>query len=225
MSRSKTTLILLPLLALIIILLGIFVWRQFFPKYNTGDPTREMLSAVTGVRDVLRVTSVEGERAVPVTYHGKDGTNAFGVGSYRYRISYDVDSLKSYRSGDTLLLIRLPKEEIRIYEDEMRGFRVLDVWGSGFLKNLFGTSLSSDQENAMKQMATNRLLQIIETDGTVSKAREEAITTVSEMFSLSAIGGKVVVLPPLDEETGKDPMMLKPGIRPLPVPKEYVTRP
>ena len=210
------------------VMIGVFalwivatVWNGYRKRSEKEDPARQMITAVIGVRDVLRVTTLEGERAVPVTYNGANGTNAFGVGTYRYRISYDIDSLKSYRSGDSLLLIRLPKETVRILEDESEGFRVLDVWGAGFLQRLFGTALTTEDENRMKQMATNRLLQVLETDGTVSKAREKAVATVSEMFSLSVIGGRVVVLPPLEPGTKIDPIASEPDVLPIVIPKEY----
>ena len=200
------------------------VWNGCRKRSEAEDPTRKMIASVLGVRDVLRVTTVEGERAVPVTYNGADGTNAFGVGTYRYRISYDIDSLRSYRSGDSLLLIRLPKETVRILEDESEGFRILDVWGAGFLRRLLGTALTTEHENRMKQMATNRLLQILETDGTISKAREEAIETVGELFSLSVIGGRVVVLPPLDPDVKREPLELNGEAVPLVIPKEYAPK-
>ena len=215
------------------VMIGVFilviiggVWNFFRKRNEASDPSREMLSAVTSVREVLRVTSVEGERAVPVTYSGKNGTNAFGIGYYRYRISYDIDSLKWYRSGDSLLLIRLPEETVRILEDEQRGgFRVIDVWRTGLLGGVLSPSFTGAEENAMKQMATNRLLQILENDGTILRARDEALSTVSEMFALTIIGGRVVVLPPLSRETSGYPPLSHQDASPLSLPKEYVTEP
>lgn len=212
-------------LSILTLCLLVYVSSEYFRGPKPQDPTAEMLSAVRSVRDVLRVTSVEGTRVVPVTYKGKNGTNAFGVGSYRYRISYDIDSIRSYRSGDSLLIIRLPRETVRILEDEMKGFRVLDVWGAGFFDNLFGTALKTEDENKMKQMATNRLRQLLETDGTITKAQDAALSTVGEMFSLSVIGGRVIVLPPLAEGKGIDPVASELSALPIALPIEYQPKP
>lgn len=218
-GTKKVLKLFLGIIALVAAFLLIYVFLGTPGKKQ--DTEGEMLSAVRSVREVLRVTSVEGTRVVPVTYKGRNGTNAFAVGRYRYRISYDIDSVKSYRSGDSLLIVRLPQETVRILEDEKEGFRVLDVWGTGFLGNLFGTSLKTEDENKMKQMATNRLRQILETDGTVSKARDAALSTVGEMFALSVIGGRVIVLPPLDPGQKIDPIVSEKSAVPILLSKEY----
>ncbi len=218
-GTKKVLKLFLGIIALVAAFLLIYVFLGTPGKKQ--DTEGEMLSAVRSVREVLRVTSVEGTRVVPVTYKGRNGTNAFAVGHYRYRISYDIDSVKSYRSGDSLLIVRLPQETVRILEDEKEGFRVLDVWGTGFLGNLFGTSLKTEDENKMKQMATNRLRQILETDGTVSKARDAALSTVGEMFALSVIGGRVIVLPPLDPGQKIDPIVSEKSAVPILLSKEY----
>lgn len=218
-GTKKVLKLFLGIIALVAAFLLIYVFLGTPGKKQ--DTEGEMLSAVRSVREVLRVTSVEGTRVIPVTYKGRNGTNAFAVGRYRYRISYDIDSVKSYRSGDSLLIVRLPQETVRILEDEKEGFRVLDVWGTGFLGNLFGTSLKTEDENKMKQMATNRLRQILETDGTVSKARDAALSTVGEMFALSVIGGRVIVLPPLDPGQKIDPTVSEKSAVPILLSKEY----
>lgn len=218
-GTKKVLKLFLGIIALVAAFLLVYVFLGTPGKKQ--DTEGEMLSAVRSVREVLRVTSVEGTRVVPVTYKGRNGTNAFAVGRYRYRISYDIDSVKSYRSGDSLLIVRLPQETVRILEDEKEGFRVLDVWGTGFLGNLFGTSVKTEDENKMKQMATNRLRQILETDGTVSKARDAALSTVGEMFALSVIGGRVIVLPPLDPGQKIDPIVSEKSAVPILLSKEY----
>lgn len=218
-GTKKVLKLFLGIIALVAAFLLIYVFLGTPGKKQ--DTEGEMLSAVRSVREVLRVTSVEGTRVVPVTYKGRNGTNAFAVGHYRYRISYDIDSVKSYRSGDSLLIVRLPQETVRILEDEKEGFRVLDVWGTGFLGNLFGTSLKTEDENKMKQMATNRLRQLLETDGTISKARDAALSTVGEMFALSVIGGRVIVLPPLDPGQKIDPIVSEKSAVPILLSKEY----
>ncbi len=218
-GTKKVLKLFLGIIALVAAFLLIYVFLGTPGKKQ--DTEGEMLSAVRSVREVLRVTSVEGTRVIPVTYKGRNGTNAFAVGRYRYRISYDIDSVKSYRSGDSLFIVRLPQETVRILEDEKEGFRVLDVWGTGFLGNLFGTSLKTEDENKMKQMATNRLRQILETDGTVSKARDAALSTVGEMFALSVIGGRVIVLPPLDPGQKIDPIVSEKSAVPILLSKEY----
>lgn len=210
---------------LILLGVGIAVWVVVGLRHRAhkDDGTREMLTAISSVREVLRLTSVEGTRVVPVNYTSKSGTKAFGVGTYRYRITFDIDSLKSYRSGDSLLIIRLPEEDIRILEDEEEGFRVLDVWATGFLGGFFGTTLSTAEENNMKEMATNRLRQFLENDGTVERARASAVETIGEMFVLSVSQGRVVVLPPLPPGVTNEPVLRDYSAEPIRLPDEMQT--
>lgn len=175
-------------------------------------------SVVRDIKELLRVTTLEGDRTVPVTLE-ENGVGAFAIGSYKVRISYDVEQLETYQMGDTLL-VRLPQEEIKILENDQVGFRVIDVWGTTLWKRLSGPQLSLEQENRMRTMAADQLRKELARDGSVQKARTQAIHAVSDMLSL--VPGTVLVLEPVE---GKKQGLLPPSIKPGGEIFENVVRP
>lgn len=152
-------------------------------------------SLVTDIRELLRVTTLEGDRMIPVTLE-EDGVGAFALGNYKVRISYDVERLETYQMGDTLL-VRLPEEDVAIFENDRVGFRVFDVWGTSFWTRLSGVKLSIEQENRMRKMATEQLKKELHRDGSIKKARSQAIEAVGDMLSI--LPGTVIVLEPAEK--------------------------
>ena len=179
---------------LLFLIVGFFTVRNIILKRQQETTHKVLYSAITDVRSVVRVTSLEGIRSVPVHYE-KDGVGAFGVGTYRFRITYDVDQMDSYVHGDSII-VRLPKEKITILEDESQGFKVLDVWGTNIFSRFIGPDLSVDRENRMRATAMAQVDSDLRSQGIVKQARDHAMTLITDMLSL--VPGTVIVLGPDD---------------------------
>lgn len=184
-------LIIILIIGLTILLSAALLYNYYFAKPKS--PTI-LLSASNDVKEIVRLTSLEGERIVPVTYK-KNGIGAFGIGHYNTRISFDIEKIEDSIVGDTLF-IRLPEPQIKILENQQNGFRVLDVWGENIFTRIQGPHLSVDAENEMKRNAITALQSELRKDGSVQRAKEQATEMILKMFSL--MPGTVIVL---DETT------------------------
>lgn len=174
-------------IALLLTIGGVLIFRSC----RANDPTPKIfLSASSDIREIVRVTSLEGEQVAPVTYH-KGSVSAIGVGYYHTRIYFDVEEMEQVIIGDTLYL-RLPKPQIQILENQEQGFKVMDVWGETIFARLKGPSLTVEDENEMKAQAMNNLRAELRADGSLDKAKSQATKMILNMFSL--IPGTVIIL-------------------------------
>lgn len=180
-------LIIYLIVAVLLLVSGALLYRYFTAK--PSDPTI-LLSASSDAKEIVRLTTLEGERIIPVTYK-KGGVAAFGIGHYRTRISFDVEQMDQVVIGDTLYL-RMPEPQIQILEDQQQGFRILDVWGENVLTRLQGARLSVEDENLMKAKAMKGLRSELQRDGSVERAKKQATDLILDMFSL--IPGTVILL-------------------------------
>lgn len=187
------------IVALIIVIIAIVIIVTDIRQSRRQKTTNKVLySAITDVRSIVRVTSLEGIRSVPVSYK-EDGIGAFGIGTYRFRISYNAEEMDTYIQGDTLL-VRLPHEKVTILEDETAGFKVIDVWGTNIFSRFAGAQLTLRQENKMRSKAMAQVNSDIKTQGLKLQARTHAMTMISNMLSL--VPGTVIVLSPDDPLPG-----------------------
>lgn len=184
MSKKVISIIVL----LLLLVAGYFLYTGM--KGKEQERTSKLYdTVVSDITDVLRVTVLESEEVVPITYRtGK--VKAFGIGYYRTRISFDVEHLEAVQRGDTLY-VRLPQPEVRVLEDETRGFTLLDVWSDNPMTNLLGVELSTAEENKMRARAAETARSRVSSAENLSRARSEAAATVSEMLSI--VPGTVVV--------------------------------
>lgn len=190
-TKMKGTLRIALTLTMVTTVIALLLWLlQSLSGREERSSNRLLYSAVTDIRSIVRVTSMEGVRSVPVEY-SEDGIGAFGVGTYRFRISYDVEKLESYIQGDTLV-VRLPREQVTILEDETAGFKVLDIWGTNVLKRLSGPKLTIQAENKMRSKAMAQVRSDLNNEGVPAKARSHAISLIGEMLSL--VPGTVIVI-------------------------------
>ncbi|MDO5036391.1 MAG: DUF4230 domain-containing protein [Porphyromonas sp.] len=182
-------------IAVLILLLAIplVVWlvRLASSSYRSEkEGTNKVFSqAVMDSRQLLRVTALEAVRSVPITREEK-GVGVFALGYYRVRISYDVERLQYFISGDTLRL-QLPPAEVSVLEHEEMGFEVLDVWGTDFWTRLKGARLSLSEENKLRVQAMQQLRAELYRDGTVERANEQAKQVLLDMLSL--VPGTVII--------------------------------
>lgn len=180
-------LIIYLIIGVLLVLSGTLLYRYFTAELSA--PTI-LLSASSDAREIVRLTSLEGERVIPVTFK-KGGIGAFGIGHYRTRISFDVEQMDQAIVGDTLYL-RMPETQVQILEDQQQGFRVLDVWGENILTRFQGPKLSVEDENQMKAKAMKTLRAELHKDGSLDRAKKQATDMILNMFSL--IPGTVILL-------------------------------
>lgn len=175
---------------LLIIVLALVATFYFYNQRQREDRQNYLGTVASEAREVLRVTTIAGERTMPVHYRHK-GKAAFGIGRYRVRIGFDIEQMKHTIREDTLFL-RLPEPQIKILEHEQYGFRVLDVWGEDFMTRLTGAHLSLEEENAMKQKAISALRREIIAEGHLDHAKQQATDLLLNLFGV--VPGTVVVL-------------------------------
>lgn len=189
MSKQSKGLYVIVLIGLALLIIGgVLVLRGQRAKERTRL-SHLYDTVITDITDVLRVTVLESEEVVPVTYR-TGRTEAFGVGHYRTRIYFDVEQLAAVQHGDTLF-VRLPHPEVAILEDETRGFVLVDVWSRDLGTNLIGPRLSTQQENAMRLKAVEEVRRRVSSAENLSRARSEAAAVLADMLSI--VPGTVIV--------------------------------
>ena len=189
MSKQSKGLYVIVLIGLALLIIGgVLVLRGERAKERTRL-SHLYDTVITDITDVLRVTVLESEEVVPVTYR-TGRTEAFGVGHYRTRIYFDVEQLAAVQHGDTLF-VRLPQPEVAILEDETRGFVLVDVWSRDLGTNFIGPRLSTQQENAMRLKAVEEARRRVSSAENLSRARSEAAAVLADMLSI--VPGAVIV--------------------------------
>ena len=188
-SKTRRLTLILVLVAVVLLLLVVLLLRHHRAASERVRLSRVYDTAVTDIRDVLRVTVLESEEVMPVEYK-VDHTSAFGIGSYRVRIYFDVEQMEAVQLGDTLF-VRLPQPEVSILEDETRGFTLLDVWSNHVGTNFIGPRLTTEQENAMRRIAVDQVRRKVTSAENLSRARREAAATVADMLAI--VPGTVIV--------------------------------
>lgn len=189
MSKQSKGLYVIVLVVLALLIIGgVLILRGERAKERTRL-SHLYDTVITDITDVLRVTVLESEEVVPVTYR-TGRTEAFGVGHYRTRIYFDVEQLAAVQHGDTLF-VRLPQPEVAILEDETRGFVLVDVWSRDLGTNLIGPRLSTQQENAMRLKAVEEARRRVSSAENLSRARSEAGAVLADMLSI--VPGTVIV--------------------------------
>lgn len=189
MSKQSKGLYVIVLIGLALLIIGgVLVLRGQRAKERTRL-SHLYDTVITDITDVLRVTVLESEEVVPVTYR-TGRTEAFGVGHYRTRIYFDVEQLAAVQHGDTLF-VRLPQPEVAILEDETRGFVLVDVWSRDLGTNLIGPRLSTQEENAMRLKAVEEARRRVSSAENLSRARSEAGAVLADMLSI--VPGTVIV--------------------------------
>ena len=189
MSKQSKGLYAIVLVGLALLILGVVLVLRGVRAKERTRLSHLYDTVITDITDVLRVTVLESEEVVPVTYR-TGRTEAFGVGHYRTRIYFDVEQLAAVQHGDTLF-VRLPQPEVAILEDETRGFVLVDVWSRDLGTNLIGPRLSTQEENAMRLKAVEEARRRVSSAENLSRARSEAGAVLADMLSI--VPGTVIV--------------------------------
>lgn len=149
--------------------------------YVIGKPKEEVTvtkASVSGIETMVRLCTVDIYNEVPV----RDTINnkvVFAVQKQTGSISFDLDGLQTDDSGDTIR-VTLPREIIELREStDDNAWRVIDT------KNLrwFGSDrLTDNEENMLKSRIRSKAVSQLYANGTVARARSEAVKQLKAML-------------------------------------------
>lgn len=113
------------------------------------------------------------------------------------RVGFDLEKLEFREKGDTLVVV-LPPETVEIRESVSPGsYEVIDTWDD----SLLGLGkLSTAEENALRRRQAARYRTMVYSRGYVSRARANAVATLTDLFSL--FDTPVVIFDPSPEGEG-----------------------
>ncbi len=148
-------------------------------KSPEPDRTEIRKAKVESLKAAVDLCTIEFYEDLPVAGH-KGPNHIFAKMAVQGSISFDLDSIRRYFSGDTLI-VELPREIIDIKEStEPNAYRVIDEWN----ERLFGSnSMPVDAENKLKIITKENFRKKLYKDGVIRQARSEAIETLTELLS------------------------------------------
>lgn len=113
------------------------------------------------------------------------------------RVGFDLEKLEFREKGDTLVVV-LPPETVEIRESVSPGsYEVIDTWDD----SLLGLGkLTAAEENALRRRQAARYRRMVYSRGYVSRARANAVATLTDLFSL--FDTPVVISDPSPEGEG-----------------------
>lgn len=96
-------------------------------------------------------------------------------------VGFDLSQMQAEVSGDTLRLL-LPQEAVTVREEASGdAYEVLDAWDAR--RPLLPRTLTADEENTLKQRWGQAVTQRLQQQGTVARARANAVGTVRRVAS------------------------------------------
>lgn len=186
----KPKLIFYLVVALLLIVLGAIVANRCSSK---NEKQGEALTVKKEeIKRMVRLTSMHLVRETELKAE-VENTNIFAIGTYNIYIDFDIEEMPMTVVGDTLYT-SLPVEKVRILEVPGEGFKVIDMWGKNFMGRLMGPKLSATDENKLRTQMMIKLQRKIYNDGTIRRARSEAMDRLTELLSLAP--GTVIITDP-----------------------------
>lgn len=153
----------------------IYLWHSS-PDAEDG---RIHNATVREVKDMVRLCSMEIYDEVPVK--GSVGTRHL-VARMRLRgtVSFDLDKIDADLTADTIR-VTLPPEQVEVLEStDDNAYIVIDTWND----RLFGSdNFTAAEENTMKAKVRDNWTRRIYLNGTVARARAEAVHNLSAMLA------------------------------------------
>lgn len=149
--------------------------------HSTPAPDNIQLQRATArkVEDVVKLCSMEIYDEVPVK--GSIGTrHLFGRMLLKASVNFDIANLHIDTSADTIR-VTLPPEEVEVLEStDDNAYIIIDTWNTRFLGS---TTFTADEENSIKAKVRHNWLRGIYRNGTVARARAEAVGNLTHMLS------------------------------------------
>lgn len=135
-------------------------------------------ATIEDVRTLARLCSMEIYEDMPMR-DSIGSRHIFARVKVRGTIGFDLDSLDTDLSADTVR-ITLPPASVTLYEDVTEGsYEVVDTWNDRLLASSY---LTPAEENIMKRRLKERVIRRLHTDGTVDRARREASANLRRLL-------------------------------------------
>lgn len=175
-----------------ILVVGVVVWYG----NRSGSIASVKETRMKEIREMVNLCTLEIMDEVAL----KDSINGkwlFARCRLNGRVGFDLEKLEFREKGDTLVVV-LPPETVEIRESVSPGsYEVIDTWDD----SLLGLGkLSAAEENALRRRQAARYRRMVYSRGYVSRARANAVATLTDLFSL--FDTPVVISDPSPEGEG-----------------------
>lgn len=175
-----------------IVAVGAVVWYG----NRSGSTTSVKETRMKEIREMVNLCTLEIMDEVAL----KDSINGkwlFARCRLNGRVGFDLEKLEFREKGDTLVVV-LPPETVEIRESVSPGsYEVIDTWDD----SLLGLGkLTAAEENALRRRQAARYRRMVYSRGYVSRARANAVATLTDLFSL--FDTPVVISDPSPEGAG-----------------------
>ena len=145
------------------------------------DPYDVGKARISDIESMARLCTIDIYNEAPVldTINNKV---IFAIQKQRGSISFDLDSLDTSYSGDTVI-VTLPRDIVEIHEStDPDSWQVIDTKSLAlFVKD----RMSLQEENAVKSKIRSRAIRQLYENGTVARARSEAAANLRSLLEMS----------------------------------------
>lgn len=147
-------------------------------RSGNDGPVKASPSKIAEISRVADLCTVEIYSDIPIK--GRIGKkHIFARQTLSGNISFPIDSL-SFRDSNDTTFVWLPKEKITLLEStDPKSFEIIDTWNDSFLGS---GHFSAAEENSIKLKARSRAIERLYADGTVGRARREAVGRLQTML-------------------------------------------
>lgn len=136
-------------------------------------------ATVKDVKDMVRLCSMEIYDDVPVKGH-VGPRHLFAKMQLRGTVNFDLEKITADLTADTVR-VTLPPEEVEVLEStDDDAYVVIDTWNDNFLGS---DHFTTAEENTMKAKVRAGWVRRIYANGTIARARAEAVANLSAMLS------------------------------------------
>ncbi|MDE6019081.1 MAG: hypothetical protein K2G85_09750 [Muribaculaceae bacterium] len=178
-----------------------FLGWQLYKNFQRPEEIEVLPSKPGDVKEMSRLCSMEIYNEVSVL----DTVNSkvmFAVQKQSGSITFDMDNLQIDDYGDTVKII-LPREIVEVYESNEKGaWVVIDTKAIGPMAFLRSNKLTNAEENRVKSKLKANSIKRLYQNGTVRKARKDAVENLSRLME-GVYRKPVVVTDPTPEGTQK----------------------
>ena len=178
-----------------------FLGWQLYKNFQRPEEIEVLPSKPGDVKEMSRLCSMEIYNEVSVL----DTVNSkvmFAVQKQSGSITFDMDNLQIDDYGDTVKII-LPREIVEVYESNEKGaWVVIDTKAIGPMAFLRSNKLTNAEENRVKSKLKANSIKRLYKNGTVRKARKDAVENLSRLME-GVYRKPVVVTDPTPEGTQK----------------------
>jgi hypothetical protein len=163
--------------AIVAAIVGICWLAKSYHDAPEADTTKIYAAMIEDIKPMFKLCTVEIREDYPMDER-IGNKHIFAKVALRGSISFDIDNLKTENRGDTLV-VYMPDEIVDVKEStDPNSYQVIDTWND----NLLGSNtLTTAEENRVKERVAQRFRKYIYSKGYVDRARQEARTNLTAM--------------------------------------------